>query len=258
VSHGTINGKHHRDDAYDGDHTLGPLPSEPARPQGRQGRCRESRVNRESGEDRDNREGSKPTAPLQSYPLSSPLSLLSLQRAFDETLPARKSDRRRKLFLFCRHLKAHPKLATATIPELRPIIEDWHARMVAKIGAIDLTDTLVAFMAAWSKVRVPAGASPVDLALAAARKGKPPAKAAAIFTEEPILLLASICRELQRLAGDGPFYLDSRTAGKLIGVDHGTAWRLLRVVFCRADVGLLKAGEAGNRKKSNRCFYLGD
>jgi hypothetical protein len=64
--------------------------------------------------------------------------------------------------------------------------------------------------------------------------------------EEPLRLLASLCRKLQRQAGDADFFLDCRTAGRLLGVPHNTAWRWL-MVLC-AD-GMLRAGEKGSQAK---------
>ena len=40
-------------------------------------------------------------------------------------------------------------------------------------------------------------------------------------------LLVGICRELQRRAGDAPFFLGCRTAAELLGVEHNTAARWL-------------------------------
>jgi hypothetical protein len=72
-----------------------------------------------------------------------------------------------------------------------------------------------------------------------------------------VLLLAALCRELQRTAGPRPFYLDCRTAGQLLHIHHTTAWRLL-TVLC-AD-GILAAGDKGSRArgKANEYRYLGN
>lgn len=41
--------------------------------------------------------------------------------------------------------------------------------------------------------------------------------------EQPELrLLVSLCRELQRATGDGPFYLAVRTGAKIVGKDAAT------------------------------------
>jgi hypothetical protein len=260
---GHQNGTNHQspprfaDDDYGGDHTL-ELPSVTAQPTGRRGSTgcdRDSREDRDSRDDRDNRGGERPRGRLQSNPL---YSLSSLSHVIEATLPATKAEARRKLFEFCRHLKAIPNLADASAATLRPIVREWHNRTVDRLGlGAEFTDTMVAFMTAWPRVRVPAGPSPVELALSRAKESDPPEQAAALFEEPPILLLASICRELQRLTGEGPFFLDCRAAGRLVGLDHNTAWRLLNKVFCDPGVGILRAGKKGNKKKANRYFYVG-
>lgn len=49
---------------------------------------------------------------------------------------------------------------------------------------------------------------------------------------------------MQRGAGTNEFFLDCRTAARLIGVDHTTAWRYLDVLS--AD-GILAAGAKGSK-----------
>ena len=55
-----------------------------------------------------------------------------------------------------------------------------------------------------------------------------------------------ICRELQRIAGEKPFHLDCRTAGKVLGVHHVTAWRGLRRLV---ESGRLRCVRRGDRLK---------
>ncbi len=59
------------------------------------------------------------------------------------------------------------------------------------------------------------------------------------------------------MAGDNPFFLDCRTAGRMIGTEHTTAWRWLRVL--EAD-GVLLATERGSKKtsKATRFKYTPD
>src|SRR5207245_3828628 len=86
----------------------------------------------------------------------------------------------------------------------------------------------------------------VEMAFKLALADPPPPIAVKLYGEgrPPIVLLATLCRELQRIAGDGEFFLDCRWAGRLIEVDHTTAWRYLKVLC--AD-GVLAAGAKGSR-----------
>jgi hypothetical protein len=102
-----------------------------------------------------------------------------------------------------------------------------------------------------------AGHGKIEAVFEVALKSQPPQKAVALYEEEPLRLLASLCRELQRQAGDEDFYLDCRMAGRLLGVPHNTAWRWL-TILC-AD-GLLRAGEKGSqaKRRASRFRYVGD
>ncbi len=110
---------------------------------------------------------------------------------------------------------------------------------------------------AWPKVKFLAGQGIVELAFKRADASKPPPKAAALKYEAPVLLLASLCREMQRIVGDQPFSLDCRKAGRLLRVDHSTAWRWLNVLC--AD-GILASGKKGSKatRKANEYRYIAD
>ena len=77
------------------------------------------------------------------------------------------------------------------------------------------------------------------------------------YDQDELRLLVALCRELQRSAGGGPFYLSCRTAGRLLGVDYSTANRWL---FLMANDGILEVAEPGNRaqRKAARYRYLGE
>ena len=76
-----------------------------------------------------------------------------------------------------------------------------------------------------------------------------PPEAVRHYESEPLKLLASFCRELQRATGDAPFFLSVRTVGKYFHVDPSTASRwlyLLRVdhVIDEVEKGTQKSGRA--------------
>ena len=91
-------------------------------------------------------------------------------------------------------------------------------------------------------------------------RAKPPKRIVKGYPDNAKLhLLASLCRELQKAAGNGPFYLASRTAGGLLKVSHTQANRWLYLLV--AD-GILKEIEKGgtskNPRNATRFRYLGD
>ncbi len=162
------------------------------------------------------------------------------------------------MFDLARHLKAIPSLASADLATLRPTVVEWHRRALPFIATTDFTVTWGDFIVAWENVRYAAGEDVVDAAFKRAAAKQPPKKVAALYSERHVLLLASLCREMQRITGDGPFFLDCRTAGDLIGVHFGTAWRLLTIVL-PAD-GILEVGTRGSQvtSKANEYRYIGD
>ena len=87
-------------------------------------------------------------------------------------------------------------------------------------------------------------------------KSAPPPTEAMGYEHDKLRLLVSMCRELQRHAGDGPFYLGCRTAGRLLDVNHTTAWRWL---FLLESDGLLsvveRGGQTGSRYRATRYRY---
>ena len=68
----------------------------------------------------------------------------------------------------------------------------------------------------------------------------------------PGTLLVAVCRELQRASGDKPFFLACRTTGRLLGVDHTTAWRWL---FLLTHKGIIEEVEKGDRAKRRASRY---
>ena len=89
--------------------------------------------------------------------------------------------------------------------------------------------------------------------------------AKAVNTDEPAVarryeqgqlrLLVALCQELQRAAGERPFYLSCRTAGRLLGVDHTTAWRWLFLLEHHQVIKTVAKGSQSTGKAS-RYRYL--
>ena len=181
-----------------------------------------------------------------------------VQDAIARTLPTRGGQRNRCLFALARHLKAIPALASAQLRIIRPIVKEWHRRALSVIQTKDFLETWTDFSLDWKKVKFPIGQGAIDLAFQEAKKSKPTGVLVEFYEEEPRLrLLANLCKALQILAGDNEFFLDCRTAGRLIGIPHTTAWRWL-VVLC-AD-GILDQGQKGNlaTHKASRFRYVAD
>ena len=80
---------------------------------------------------------------------------------------------------------------------------------------------------------------------------------AADYEQEGVRVLVAFCRELQRASADAPFYLSCRTASRLLGVDHNTAARWLRLLVIDGILlEVSKGGKARTARKASRYRYI--
>jgi DNA-binding transcriptional MerR regulator len=113
------------------------------------------------------------------------------------------------------------------------------------------------FVEGWPRVRVPAGEGAIETAFKRTKQSALPSALAEFYGQSPIALLGSVCRELQRIVGDGEFFIDCRTAGRLIGVDHTTAWRFLKVL-CADRFLAAGAKDSKAARKASRFRFIGE
>lgn len=179
-----------------------------------------------------------------------------VQRAILESLPERVGKRHEQVFDLARALKGLAQFRDAPVDALIPYLKRWHEMGVRQrvIGTEPFEESEIDFRRAWPNVRFPKGAEPMAAIFAAACAT--PAPSCAERYEQPGLrTLVALCRELQRAAGDGPFFLSCRTAGQLLDVDHSTASRWL---FLLAAHGIIREEEKGKveTRKASRYRYL--
>ncbi len=178
--------------------------------------------------------------------------LQAIERAIATTQPAVEGQRHRCVFRLAQQLKGI--LPDAEPAKLRVVVQKWHRQALPVIGTKPFHDTWTDFLLGWPNVKFPGGK--IITAFQRALKSPPPPKAIELFGEGPIVDLLKLCRELQRIAGDVEFFLDCRTAGRLIGVDPATAWRYLKVL---CTYGFLKPGAKGSRatRKASQFRFIG-
>lgn len=189
-----------------------------------------------------------------------------VERAILESLPKEprtypgRGRRNDQVFDLCRVLKAIPRLADAGPHALEPVVRRWHelGLMNGLIGSIPFEETWMDFLHGWPNVKFPKGTEPMAVIFEQVQTGSLP-QAAFRYEQPGLRLLVALCRELQRASGDRPFFLGCRTAGRLLGVDHTTAWRWLFLLqHDRPQV--LEVVEKGGRarRQASRYRYLGD
>ncbi len=177
------------------------------------------------------------------------------------TLPGGPGERNRRVFDLARHLLAIPGMRGRNPEDFRPVVERWH-RMALDRGARtrNFAVTWEDFVAAWAEVKYPAG---VNLAgVGQWLREMYPAGSGRVAEDAAADRLDLLCQELQRRAGDRPFFLSARVAARLIGTTRMTAHRLLRrfadggVIECvtRAEPGVPKPGE---KKPASQYRYTG-
>ena len=217
-------------------------------------RTEKTECNREDRDNRDNRELPSVFSVLSVTDLSVSEEVAGkIVEAIRETLPSDVEQRNRKVFEFARHLKAIPAIADAEPSSLRRIVKLWHQAALPNIGTKPFEDTWGEFLYGWPRVEFPMGEEPMQQILTKAKESKSPSVAMNYDAPETRLLV-SVCRELQRATGDGPFYLSCRTAARLVGLgDHVTAWRRMKALVFD---GVLELVEKGTQPRASRYRYV--
>jgi len=149
---------------------------------------------------------------------------------------------------------------------MREIVREWvrQAKPVEGHGdavhAVPFADVWGQFASCWDKVRYPLlTATPLAGVVERARATDAPPAVCGLGYDERTLLLAKLCRELQRDArakgGDEPFFLSCRTVEEYLYLSRMSAWQKLRAL--QAD-GLLEIAEPGTTSKATRYRWKGE
>lgn len=146
-------------------------------------------------------------------------------------------DVNRPLFMLAQKIRGLEEEQASMFPIelISEIAGRWQSRNQHKLE--DNHDYLTEFLDKLSLVRFPKGHALVN-ALAAAKRLPPPKQTRCLSRE--VQLLACLCSELQREAGTNAFFLDGRSAAKLLRQPHRTVASWLRAL-CRAGVIALEA-----------------
>lgn len=171
-----------------------------------------------------------PTPPDSNLAGSDPRIIQLVEEAIQTTLPKVVGSRNRCIFEFARALMAISEFAEADAVSLKPFVRRWHATALPVIGTKPFDDTWSEFVYGWGRVKFPKGSGALAQALAAADASPDPPEAEQYDAPDTRRLIR-LCRELQRHAGNEPFYLSCGSAATLLGTDKMTAWRRLQMLI---------------------------
>jgi hypothetical protein len=155
-----------------------------------------------------------------------------------------------------RKLKAIPGVRDVPAESLKPYLKRWHKLAVGRMRTKPFETSWWDFREGWGKVEYPAGRGPIMAVLERASKASSPIIATDYDSRE-VRLLVKVCRELQRQAGKGTFFLSTRTAGELVGVSHWEAATWLKGLVADGVLELVRKGDRPTRKASE-YKYLGN
>ncbi len=182
---------------------------------------------------------------------SSEASVSSVGREVVRFLPESVGERNRCLFALARYLRG--LLPTATRPELRKSVEQWHQLALPVIGTAGFAASWGDFLRSWESVQTPYGSVLNSILEKVEMSDEIPESIAALGYREKDYQLVRICRELQRHEGGAPFFLGARKAGELIGAHFTDASKMLHALVTDGVLELFKRG-AG--KVASRYLYI--
>jgi hypothetical protein len=171
-------------------------------------------------------------------------------KAIMETLPQEVGTRNRRIFEFARAIKSLPQFADAEPTQLREIVKVWHKKALPNVRTKEFEETWIDFLKAWPRIKYVKGKEPMAQMFEKVIQLEPPPIAVEKYPDNSkFKILVSLCRELQRAAGNEPFFLSVRTAGRLLNIMPMTASRWF---FLLQSDGILKIVSKGGIAKTVR------
>ena len=166
-----------------------------------------------------------------------------VELAITATLPNGPGQRNSQVFQFARALRGIPSLADADPRDLRPIVKRWHSAALPHIRTKPFVETWMDFLYAWPRVETPMRRNLMEEALKKAIAD--PVPGLDDYDQKALRDLVALCRELQAITGREPFFLSTRTAARLFGINPATGWRWL---YLLEQDGWIVTVEKGNRR----------
>jgi hypothetical protein len=156
---------------------------------------------------------------------------LTIDDAIQLALPSKIHQNNDRLFTLARAVKnLEIQSAKFTPAQLREVFSRWFTRAAEFLRPEQTReDYMIQFLNAYASAKVPLGEGVISQAWKLAQEKPLPPEALENFEDSKLRLVVALCRELQIIAGQGPFYLSARTVQQLLKQEgHATAARWLR------------------------------
>jgi hypothetical protein len=176
---------------------------------------------------------------------------LDIQSLPSSCSPTSEGQRNNCLFQLVRFLKSeHPN---AELAEIKPYVILWHRQYLDVIGTSNFLETWTDFTRGWDKVKVPYGQS-INSVLEKIDMGTPiPQALIDMGYDNRAFKLLLICRQLQIVSGENPFFISARTAGEMIDYHFTGASKMLASMVMD---GILHVVSKGSGLKASRYKYI--
>jgi len=177
-----------------------------------------------------------------------------IDEALERCLPTGPGQRHACTFRLARAWKGIPELGKS-LSEVKPHFRRWHERALSSIRTVSFDDCWWDFVESWEAVKQPEGTGIMTEIIERARAIDPPPVAEQYDSAE-VRLLITVCLEMQREAGEQPFFLSSRSVASFCEITSRQASRWLRGLVRDGVLELVTKGDAKSRKASE-YRYLG-
>jgi len=192
------------------------------------------------------------------------LSMRSVQQAYEYANEGRGLNG--CVFRLARGLVTLEGISVTTKENRKELLRAWHQStnaiacvdddgLIELIRELPFCDLWAEFLDVVDKVKQAVGEGPMHDAIAAALDAPNP-PAAMQYDCDRVRLLVRLCRELQRQKGSQPFYISTRAAGAVMGVDNRTAGKKLNMLCKDGVLSLVsKGGRFKGKKSATSTFH---
>ena len=180
---------------------------------------------------------------------------LTIDQAVELALPDGIHQNNERLFTLARAVKSLESQSGKFTPaQLLGVFDRWFNRAGEFLRPGQSRDAyMIQFLNAYASAKVPLGGGTIEQAWKLAQENPLSPESLPDFTDGDIRRVVALCRELQALAGQEPFYLSARTVQRLLKQDgHATAARWLKSL-CVLEV--LTETEKGSGIKASRYRF---